>query len=79
MVMATPDVAALQATIAELKAELSRARVEAEVFRALYEREAADVDQLLAPHATQALASTRRHLRVVVGRHAGDPTRAGRP
>ncbi len=64
--MAAPDVTLLQATIAELKAELSRARVQAEVFRALYERQAIEIDELLAPQlGGHARAPQRSHLRVV--------------
>lgn len=64
--MAAPDVALLEATIKELKAELSRARVQAEVFRALYERQATEIDELLVPQlGGHARALQRSHLRVV--------------
>ncbi len=64
--MAAPDVALLEATIKELKAELSRARVQAEVFRALYERQAAEIDALLAPQIAEPTRPPRRgHLRAV--------------
>lgn len=41
-----PDVTELQAIVDELKDELSRARVQAEVFRALYTRQAAEIEHL---------------------------------
>lgn len=46
--MAMPDVTTLQATIDELRDELSRSRVQAEVFRALYTRQAAETERLQA-------------------------------
>ncbi len=44
--MAMPDVTEQQAIIDGLKEELSRARVQAEVFRALYTRQAAEIEHL---------------------------------
>ncbi len=58
--MTAPDVTELQATIAELKAELSRVRVQAEVFRALYERQATEIDDLLAPTPGEDQPASRR-------------------
>lgn len=46
--MAMPDVTELLATIEELREELSRTRVQAEVFRALYTRQAAEIEHLQA-------------------------------
>lgn len=44
--MTFEDLTSLQATIEELRDELSTSRVHAEVFRALYTRQAAEVAQL---------------------------------
>lgn len=46
--MAMPDITELLATIEELREELSRTRVQAEVFRALYTRQAAEIEHLQA-------------------------------
>lgn len=46
--MAMPDVTELQAIVDELREELSRTRVQAEVFRALYTRQAAEIEHLHA-------------------------------
>lgn len=44
--MTVPDVTDLQATIAELKEELTTSRIRAEVFRALYTRQVAEIAEL---------------------------------
>lgn len=44
--MTVSDTTALQATIQELRDELSTSRVHAEVFRALYTRQAAEIAKL---------------------------------
>lgn len=46
--MAMPDTTELLAMIKELREDLSRARVQAEVFRALYTRQAAEIEHLQA-------------------------------
>ena len=46
--MAMPDTTELQAMVDELREELSRTRVQAEVFRALYTRQATEIEHLQA-------------------------------
>lgn len=59
--MAAPDVTSLQATIHELRAELSQNRIQAEVFRALYTRQAMEIEHLRTQlHETDAGTAPRR-------------------
>lgn len=60
-----PDVTALQAIVDELKEELSRARVQAEVFRALYTRQAAEIEHLQARLDDLEPTPSSHRLRVV--------------
>lgn len=59
-----PDVTAMLAMIEELREELSRTRVQAEVFRALYTRQAAEIEHLQAQlHESEGVPADR-HLRL---------------
>lgn len=59
-----PDTKELLAMIEELREELSRTRVQAEVFRALYTRQAAEIEHLQAQLDEAEAVPADRHLRL---------------